>query len=179
MGMASLTVPFHILQNRLGMSNQQASTADIGEKMFKEPPRWPKINVETVDEQVGLAREWFKKRLRDNGDRPLLEDLELPPKQRPGYGRARIPASGKIGEGTVKNASPMKKVPVKNAPVSKAAGGATLGDKGKRKSIVVNGTGEDTPLVNKPRRRTIRRQRTLWMVCLRSMGLPKPTVLWM
>ncbi|KAK5273324.1 Transcriptional activator spt7 [Exophiala xenobiotica] len=147
-GMASLTVPFHILQNRLGMINQQASTADIGEMIFKEPPRWPKINVEILDEQVGLAREWFKKRLRDNGDRPLLEDLELPPKQRPGYGRARVPASGKIGEGAVKNASPMKKVPVKNAPISKAAGGATPGDKGKRKSIVVNGTGEDTPLVN-------------------------------
>ncbi|KAI1614383.1 transcriptional activator SPT7 [Exophiala viscosa] len=148
-GMASLTVPFHILQNRLGMSNQQASTTDSVEKIFKEPPRWPKITLDNVDEQVGLVREWFRKRLRENGDRPLVEDLELPPKQRPGYGRARVPASGKIGDGGLKsNASPQKKAPVKNAGAPKPPGGTTPADKGKRKSIVMNGTGEDTTLVN-------------------------------
>lgn len=148
-GMASLTVPFHILQNRLGMSNQQASTTDSAEKIFLEPPRWPKVTVENVDEQIGLVREWFRKRLRDNGDRPLVEDLELPPKQRPGYGRARVPASGKIGEGAAKNnASPLKKAPVKNTSAPKTAGGTTPADKGKRKSIVMNGTGEDTTMVN-------------------------------
>ncbi|KIX07576.1 uncharacterized protein Z518_02229 [Rhinocladiella mackenziei CBS 650.93] len=148
-GMASLTVPFHILQNRLGLNNQQVNPADAAEKMFKEPPRWPKINVESVEDQIGLVKDWFKKRLHDNGDRPLTEDLDLPPKQRPGYGRARIPASGKIGEGTVKNnTSPTKKAPVKNAPAPKANGGTTPGDKGKKKSVVVNGVGDDTPVAN-------------------------------
>ncbi|EXJ79252.1 hypothetical protein A1O3_08753 [Capronia epimyces CBS 606.96] len=147
-GMASLTVPFHILQNRLGMVNPQVNPEDAAEKMFKEPARWPKITAENVDAQIGLIREFFKKRLRENSDRPLTEDLDLPPKQRPGHGRARVPASGKIGDGTVKsNTSPLKKAPVKNTPAPKT-GGATPGDKGKKKSVVINGGGEDTPMVN-------------------------------
>ncbi|KIW84284.1 hypothetical protein Z517_03534 [Fonsecaea pedrosoi CBS 271.37] len=154
-GMASLTVPFHILQNRLGLSNQQDNSAESAEKMFVEPPRWPKITVENVEEQIGIIREWLKKRLHDNGERPLVEDLELPPKQRPGHGRARIPASGKIGEGTLKNNnSPQKKAAAnKNAAnAAKAAtgavGSATPGDKGKRKSVVANGVVDDSPMVN-------------------------------
>ncbi|OQV04711.1 Bromodomain-containing protein [Cladophialophora immunda] len=155
-GMASLTVPFHILQNRLGLSNQQVNSADLAEKMFIDPPRWPKISMENVDEQIGLIRDWFKKRLRDNGERPLTEDLELPPKQRPGHGRARIPASGKIGEGTLKsNASPQKKAAANRnaanaakATAAAAVGSTTPGDKGKRKSVVANGVGDDSPMVN-------------------------------
>ncbi|KAL2392028.1 Transcriptional activator spt7 [Exophiala dermatitidis] len=158
-GMASLTVPFHILQNRLGMVNPQANAEDAAEKMFKEPPRWPRISADNVDEQIGLIRDFFKNLLRENNNRPLTEDLDLPPKQRPGHGRARVPASGKIGDGTVKsNTSPLKKGPVKNvnAPAgasSKAGGAATTGDKGKRKSVVVNGAGaggedNNTPVVN-------------------------------
>jgi len=149
-GMASLTVPFHILQNRLGINNQQANTADSEEKMFKEPPRWPKVNVENIEDQVGLVKAWFTKRLHDNGDRPLPEDLDLPPKQRPGYGRARIPASGKIGDGTLKNTtSPVKKAPAaKNAPAAKTGTGTTPAEKGKRKSVVTNGVVDDSPMVN-------------------------------
>lgn len=149
-GMASLTVPFHILQNRLGINNQQTNTVDSAEKMFKEPPRWPKVNVENIEDQVGLVKNWFMKRLHDNGDRPLTEDLDLPPKQRPGYGRARIPASGKIGDGTLKNnTSPVKKAAAaKNAPAAKAATGTTPAEKGKRKSIVANGLVDDSPMVN-------------------------------
>jgi len=148
-GMASLTVPFHILQNRLAVANNPASAVPDAEKMFKEPPRWPKINVENVEDQIGLIRPWFKKRLKENGDRPLVEDLDLPPKQRPGYGRARVPASGRIGEGTVKtNASPMKKTTVNKTPTAKGGGGVTPADKGKKKSATVNGTTDDTIVVN-------------------------------
>lgn len=149
-GMASLTVPFHILQNRLGMSNQQTNTVDLTEKIFKEPSRWPKVNVENIEDQVGLVKNWFMKRLHENGDRPLTEDLDLPPKQRPGYGRARIPASGKIGDGTLKNnSSPVKKSgAAKNPAAAKAGTGATPGEKGKRKSIVTNGLIDESPMVN-------------------------------
>lgn len=149
-GMASLTVPFHILQNRLGMVNPQANPEDAAEKMFKDPPRWPRITAENVDEQIGLIRDFFKKRLRENNDRPLTEDLDLPPKQRPGHGRARVPASGKIGDGTVKsNTSPLKKAPVKTTPAPKP-GAASSGDRSKKKSVVVNGVsaGDNTPMVN-------------------------------
>ncbi|EXJ96047.1 hypothetical protein A1O1_01173 [Capronia coronata CBS 617.96] len=153
-GMASLTVPFHILQNRLGMVNPQISPEDAAEKMFKEPPRWPRITAENVDDQIGLVREFFKKRLRENNDRPLTEDLDLPPKQRPGHGRARVPASGKIGDGTLKsNASPQKKAPAKIPPAAAKPTTTTPADKGKKKSVVINGigggaAGEDTSMVN-------------------------------
>jgi transcriptional activator SPT7 len=151
-GMASLTVPFHILQNRLGMHNQTAGPVDLGEKMFKEPARWPKINVENVEEQVGLIRSWFQRRLRDNGDRPLIEDLELPLKQRPGYGRARIPASGKIGEGTLKNnnTSPVKKANAKGGASAAKNGAqgqnATPSKKKGAAGAAVNGASDETPV---------------------------------
>jgi transcriptional activator SPT7 len=155
-GMASLTVPFHILQNRLGMHNQTVGPVDVGESMFKEPQRWPRISLDNVEDQIGLIRPWFQRRLHDNGDRPLVEDLELPLKQRPGHGRPRVPASGKIGEGTLKNnnTSPQKKGPSKgpnavksNAPVNanvtpgKKKGNANGADE----TPVMNGAGNATP----------------------------------
>lgn len=154
-GMSSLTVPFHILQNRLGAHNREVSIVEVGEKVFKEPARWGKVNVENVEEHVGLIRNWFQRKLRDNGDRPLVEDLELPIKQRPGYGRPRIPASGKIGEGTLKNnnTSPQKKGPTKGGGANKsAAQGAANATPGKRKSVA-NGAGiangaDETPTMN-------------------------------
>ena len=151
--MASLTVPFHILQNRLGIHNQAVGPVDLGEKMFQEPPRWPKITVENVDEQIGLIRGFFMRKLRENGNRPLVEDLELPLKQRPGYGRARIPASGKIGEGTLRNnnTSPQKKGPAKGgANVAKGAGpsGANATPGKKKTAPTTNGANDDTPVMN-------------------------------
>ncbi|ETI28834.1 hypothetical protein G647_01286 [Cladophialophora carrionii CBS 160.54] len=152
-GMASLTVPFHILQNRLGMNSQAVGPVDIGESMFKEPQRWPRISLDNVEDQIGLMRDWFQRRLRENGDRPLVEDLELPLKQRPGYGRARVPASGKIGEGTLKNnnTSPQKKGPAKGPNAAKPTVPANTNvTPGKKKgnadeTPVMNGAGNATP----------------------------------
>ena len=39
---------------------------------------------------------FFLAKLHANNDEPLVEDLELPPKQRPTAARPRVPASGKI-----------------------------------------------------------------------------------
>ena len=41
-------------------------------------------------------QEFFGNKLENNNDEPLVEDLELPPKQRPMAARPRLPASGKI-----------------------------------------------------------------------------------
>ncbi|OCT46557.1 hypothetical protein CLCR_01795 [Cladophialophora carrionii] len=145
-GMASLTVPFHILQNRLGMNSQAVGPVDIGESMFKEPQRWPRISLDNVEDQIGLMRDWFQRRLRENGDRPLVEDLELPLKQRPGYGRTRVPASGKIGEGTLKNnnTSPQKKGPAKGPNAAKTTAPANTNvTPGKKK-----GNADETPMMN-------------------------------
>jgi transcriptional activator SPT7 len=154
LGLDSLTVPFHILHGRLNMAaRQDASTSIIdGEKSFKDPPRWAKVNPDNVDEIVGIARGWFQKKVAENGgDRPLLEDYELPPKQRPGYGRPRVPASGKIGEGRT-NASPQKKQPIKAPPKPINKDGKKGGAGGKQNGAAdkqVNGIdadGEDEPV---------------------------------
>lgn len=140
-GMASLTVPFHILHGRLNLAaNPQGADADEAEKSFKELPRWPKINTENIDNEIGLVQSFFRKKLLENGDRPLLEDLDLPLKQRPGHGRPRVPASGKIGGDNPKmGVSPQKnKSPAK--PLPKPAG---KDDKGKNKKGMVNGVTDE------------------------------------
>jgi transcriptional activator SPT7 len=161
LGLDTLTVPFHILHGRLNMAANQNQTAAVdGEKIFKEPSRWPKVNVDNVDDIVGLARNFFRKRLTENGDRPLLEDYELPPKQRPGYGRARVPASGKIGENAKSGASPLKKMPVNKGAGKKQQGTGTEAkgkageasgtekSKGGKVNGVVGDEAEPVPMMN-------------------------------
>ena len=138
-GLGSLTVPFHILHGRLNMAaNRQADDANETEKQFKEIPRWPKVNVENIENEVGIVQNFFRKKLSENGDRPLMEDVDLPLKQRPGYGRPRVPASGKIGDNTLKsNSSPMKnKSPAKPPPKGSAA---AAGPSKKKSATTVNG----------------------------------------
>lgn len=49
-----------------------------------------------MSKQIGLVQEFFRAKLQASNDEPLVEDLELPPKQRPMAARPRLPASGKI-----------------------------------------------------------------------------------
>ena len=149
-GLGSLTVPFHILHGRLNMAaNPQGTDVNETEKQFKELPRWPKVNVENIENEIGIVQSFFRKKLLENGDRPLQEDLDLPLKQRPGYGRPRVPASGKIGVEGKSNASPMKKSPVKQQPKNANAGaGAGKDEKGKKKGGAVNGVGGEEVLTN-------------------------------
>ena len=150
-GLGSLTVPFHILHGRLNLAaNPQGANVDEGEKLFKELPRWPKVNVENIENEVGLVRSWFRRKLAENGDRPLTEDVDLPPKQRPGYGRGRVPASGKIGDDKRMGASPMKnKSPQKPVPKGSQGGGGGKDEKGKKKNgAVMNGVGGEEVVVN-------------------------------
>lgn len=125
-GLINMSVPLHLLHNRLSSAARQTTdTVDPTEKLFIPPTPYPRVNVENVEGEIGLVREFFKRRLRENGDRPLPEDQDLPVKQRKGYGRARVPATGKIGDGKL-GVSPSKKaiapVPkVDNKPASKIA----------------------------------------------------------
>lgn len=116
-GLVNLSVPLHLLHNRLSSAAQQNNTnpGESTEKLFVPPSAYARVNVENVEHEIGLVKTFFKKRLKENGDRPLPEDLDLPVKQRKGYGRARVPATGKIGDGKL-GASPQKKA----APASKA-----------------------------------------------------------
>lgn len=64
--------------------------------IFPPPSQYPRITTESLSSQIGLVQEFFKNKLEAHNNDPLVEDLELPPKQRPTATRPRLPASGKI-----------------------------------------------------------------------------------
>lgn len=139
-GLVNLSVPLHLLHSRIAATSQQTSnTGDAAEKIFIPPPPFARVNVENIEREVGLVREHFKKLLKTNGDRPLPEDQDLPVKQRKGYGRAKIPATGKI-EGKNVGGSPQKKA---------GAASATKSDAKNVKLTLTNGTKKDEPKARK------------------------------
>lgn len=77
--------------------------------IFPPVAPYPRISLQTIDSQIGLVQNFFLAKLHANSDEPLVEDLELPPKQRPTAARPRIPASGKIPPPTNLNQSPQKR----------------------------------------------------------------------
>src|SRR5436190_274445 len=93
--------------------------------LFPTPPPYPRISLQTLPSQIGLVQNFFLAKLHANNDEPLVEDLELPPKQRPTAVRPRVPASGKIPQPAVQgtNSSPQKRP----APPSSGTIGAKAG----------------------------------------------------
>ena len=148
-GLASLSVPLHLLQNRLSTVGQNANlnAAQSSNQLFPTPPPWPRLTLASQESQIGLVKNFFLAKLHANNDEPLMEDLELPMKQRPNQGRPKLPATGKIGDGKVGAAgvSPSKRPPVKGK-----GGAAAVNDKLKKKTAVGNGdaNAEDTQLMN-------------------------------
>ncbi|KAI9688889.1 MAG: Transcriptional activator spt7 [Bathelium mastoideum] len=128
LGLESLNVPFHLLQNRMhsAFQAQNTSAATTSGVLFEDPPKWAPITKEDVGQQIGLVEEWFQNRLHKNNDQPLIEDEDLPSKQR--FPKPRLPPSGKIS-------SPRKR-PIKEQQASA---------KKKRKMEEANGNG---PQVN-------------------------------
>ncbi|KAL4820908.1 hypothetical protein BDW67DRAFT_74137 [Aspergillus spinulosporus] len=96
-GLATLSVPLHLLQNRMYNAAQAQNTnTSQSVTVFPPPPPYPRITSENVSSQIGLVQAFFNAKLQARNNEPLVEDLELPPKQRPSAGRPRLPASGKI-----------------------------------------------------------------------------------
>ncbi|KAL5050021.1 hypothetical protein BDW71DRAFT_141370 [Aspergillus fruticulosus] len=96
-GLATLSVPLHLLQNRMYNAAQAQNTnTSQSVTVFPPPPPYPRITSENVSSQIGLVQVFFNAKLQACNNEPLVEDLELPPKQRPMAGRPRLPASGKI-----------------------------------------------------------------------------------
>ncbi|KAJ9647200.1 Transcriptional activator spt7 [Coniosporium tulheliwenetii] len=95
-GLASLSVPFHLLQNRMhnAYRAQNTSATETSGVIFEPPPPYEPVTIENVSSQIGLVQPFFLRKLHANGDLPLIEDEELPPKQR--FPRPRLPPSGKI-----------------------------------------------------------------------------------
>ncbi|KAL4946157.1 hypothetical protein BDV06DRAFT_183292 [Aspergillus oleicola] len=96
-GLATLSVPLHLLQNRMYNAAQSQNTSTSPSvAVFTPPPSYPRITSENVSSQIGLLQSFFSAKLQARNNEPLVEDLELPPKQRPMAARPRLPASGKI-----------------------------------------------------------------------------------
>lgn len=93
-GMSSLSVPLHLLHTRL--YNNQPSTVVTGPStdIFKPLPALEPVTKDNIQEQIGLIKNFFFGKLHANNDAPLLEDDELPVKQRPS--RPRLGPTGKI-----------------------------------------------------------------------------------
>lgn len=95
-GLESLSVPLHLLQNRMHSAYQaqnQGPATNTG-LVFEPPPTYHAITVDTLGEQIGLVQDYFRAKLRNNHDDPLVEDEDLPQKQR--FPKPRLPPNGKI-----------------------------------------------------------------------------------
>lgn len=95
-GLASLSVPLHLLQNRMHNAFQSQNTSNVSTTgvLMAQPPPYEPVTIRNVTSQIGLVQEWFLAKLRDNNDEPLLEDEDLPVKQR--FPKPRLPPTGKI-----------------------------------------------------------------------------------
>jgi transcriptional activator SPT7 len=89
-------VPFHLLQTRVRSQYQMqtqvtdSTTADL----FEPPPPLEPVTKENIRDQIALVKNFFLAKLIANGDQPLVEDEDLPVKQK--KPRPRLGASGKI-----------------------------------------------------------------------------------
>ena len=93
-GMSSLSVPLHLINTRIRSNYIGPAVAVQTAEIF--PPLQPlePVTVETMQHEIGLVKNFFLAKLHANGDEPLLEDEELPPKQR--NPRPRLGPTGKI-----------------------------------------------------------------------------------
>lgn len=112
--MASLSVPLHLLQNRMRSANQAqnpryvsilltsckvvltSSSALSSTPLSDLPPPLPltPVTIHNIKNEIGLVQAFFLGKLHANNDEPLVEDDDLPQKQR--FPKPRLPPTGKI-----------------------------------------------------------------------------------
>lgn len=148
-GLSNLSVPLHLLQNRMfnAAQSQNTNTTQVV-TLFPTPPAYARISVNNVSDQIGLVQAFFKGKLDANNDEPLVEDLELPPKQRPMAAKPRLPASGKIP--ALAGISGPTSSPQKRAAPPNASGAAKAGasEPSKKKSKKNSGAALEMPNFN-------------------------------
>ncbi|KAI1280209.1 bromodomain-containing protein [Xylaria sp. FL0933] len=107
-----LSVPLHLLQSRV-RNQYQAQNQTQGPTdavLFEELPPPEPVTKENIQEQLGLVKNFFLAKLHANGDQPLVEDKDLPVKQR--RPQPRLGATGKI-------VSPQKRPPKEQNAINK------------------------------------------------------------
>jgi transcriptional activator SPT7 len=123
-GLASLSVPLHLLQSKVHNVYQgnNANSATAATTLFESLPPLQHVTVESIQNEIGLVKNFFLAKLHANNDEPLIEDEDLPQKQR--FPKPRLPPTGKI-------TSPRKR------PLKEQAGNA------KKKKKLENGVAMD------------------------------------
>jgi transcriptional activator SPT7 len=95
-GLDTLSVPFHLLQNRMhlhhSMQNNTATT--LTGDIMKEPDIFDPVTAELLKTEVGLVQDFFMAKIHKGNEEKLVEDDDLPPKQR--FPKPRLPPTGKI-----------------------------------------------------------------------------------
>ncbi|KUI72080.1 Transcriptional activator spt7 [Cytospora mali] len=112
LGLEMMSVPLHLLQTRVRNTYQSQAQAAGPETqdMFEPLPPAEPVSKENIQGQIGLVKNFFLAKLHANGDQPLVEDEDLPVKQkRP---RPRLGATGKI-------VSPQKRPPKEQIALAK------------------------------------------------------------
>jgi transcriptional activator SPT7 len=104
-------------------------TSLIGDIMT-EPDAYEPVTVDTVQKEIGLVQDYFLAKIGPNTDRALVEDDDLPPKQR--FPKPRLPPTGKI-------TSPRKR-PIREQQML-AKKRRRLEEEGRGEEILMNGVG--------------------------------------
>lgn len=122
-GLASLSVPLHLLQAKVHNAHNANNPAagPAAATLFDTLPALRPVTRENIQSQIGLVKNFFLAKLHANSDEPLVEDEDLPLKQR--FPKPRLPPTGKI-------TSPRKR------PLKEQAGNA------KKKKLKLEGGGE-------------------------------------
>ncbi|KAL8923268.1 MAG: hypothetical protein Q9208_004668 [Pyrenodesmia sp. 3 TL-2023] len=130
LGLASLSVPLHLLQNRMHSAHQSQNTSNLSSSLPSTlPPPTPlqPITVENISSQIGLVQQFFRDKLAANNGKPLIEDDDLPQKQR--FPKPRLPPTGKISsprKRPIREPGPGKGHPRKKMKLNEQGGDAKI-----------------------------------------------------
>jgi transcriptional activator SPT7 len=112
-------------------------TSLIGDVMT-EPEAYEPVTVDTIQKEIGLVQDYFLTKIGPNTDRALVEDDDLPPKQR--FPKPRLPPTGKI-------TSPRKR-PIREQQML-AKKRRRLEEEGRGEEMLMNGVGAGAALAAK------------------------------
>ncbi|KAI9839062.1 MAG: Transcriptional activator spt7 [Thelocarpon superellum] len=96
LNLPSLGVPLHLLQNRMhnAYQAQNTSTAIISSSNLDALPPYEPVTLQSLKAEIGIVQNFFLAKLHANNDEALVEDDDLPQKQR--FPKPRLPPTGKI-----------------------------------------------------------------------------------
>lgn len=88
---------------------------------MENPEPFEPVTTQNIQSEIGLVRDFFLQRLQNNNDEPLIEDEELPVKQR--FPKPRLPPSGKITSPRKRPIREQQQMAKKKRKLEEAGGG--------------------------------------------------------